>query len=142
MGNAEMININNLIKHLKTIKVDQASTDCNELFCVMKLVEFMISVHYEQFAKHVDLFMKLHTTLLSISSQIKDTSGLFHVGTQVCITFDLVSHLVTLKMTGSNCFYSQLKEFVVYLCSKIILMKNGYAKQQGRQSFMQEYLDS
>jgi hypothetical protein len=117
MGNAEMININNLIKHLKTIKVDQASTDCNELFCVMKLVEFMISVHYDQFAKHVDLFMKLHTTLLSISSQIKDTSGLFHVGTQ-------------------------LKEFVVYLCSKIILMKNGYAKQQGRQSFMQEYLDS
>lgn len=82
MGSSEMINVNNLIKHLKAIKVDQGS-NYNELFCVMNLVELAISVHYALFAKNVDLFMKLHATLLSLSSQIKDSSGLYTAGTQV-----------------------------------------------------------
>ncbi len=81
-----MINLSNLVKLLKGIKVDQSSANYDELLCVMNLVEIAISVHYELFAKHVDLFTKLHAALQSISGQIKDTGGLYTAGTVVCIS--------------------------------------------------------
>lgn len=86
MGEAEMINLNLLIDMLKSIRIDQASTDYNNLFYVMNLVELAIAVPHELFAKNVDLFMKVHATLLSISSQIKDAGGLYTAGTVVCIS--------------------------------------------------------
>ena len=85
ISDSEMINLNNLIKLLKTIRVDQSSVNYDELFNLMNLIEIAISVHYELFAKHVDSFTKLHTTLQSISGQIKDTGGLYTAGTVVCI---------------------------------------------------------
>lgn len=83
IGNDEMINMHNLIKLLKSIKIEQGATNYDDLLCFMNLVEIAIAVHYELFARKVDIFMKLHTTLQALSSQIKDTGALYTTGTVV-----------------------------------------------------------